>query len=248
MERYIRNRLYISNDEQTQIQNFKILIAGAGIGSFIAEAALRLGFENLTIVDGDAVEKSNLNRQNYLERDLGKSKAMSIKQRLLNINPQAKIEIVNEFITKENIHSIIGNQNAAINALDFNSDIPFIFDSICQLKNIPVLHPYNIGWYALIYVISPGGPDLSYISNDYNQFEKNAVLYLLDNLKNHPEAKSHIKNVLAQYNEENGIYPPPQLSAASFSLSGSCTQILYNLAVDKKVTVFPKFYFLDVAS
>lgn len=247
MERYIRNRLYISDSEQIKIRNFEILIAGAGIGSFIAEAALRLGFENLTIIDGDTVELSNLNRQNYQEKDLGHSKAISIKQRLLNINPNANIEILNEFITKDNIHSIIGNHNAAINALDFSSDIPFIFDSICQLKKIPVLHPYNIGWHALIYVISPDGRDLTYISKDYIQFEKNAVQYLLDNLVNHPEAKSHIENVLDKYKDENGIFPPPQLSAGSFSLAGSCTQILYNLAVQKEVIVFPKFYFLDIA-
>lgn len=51
--RYSRNRLYINEKEQNVIKNYKILLGGAGIGSIIAECALRLGFEHITVVDGD---------------------------------------------------------------------------------------------------------------------------------------------------------------------------------------------------
>jgi len=64
-ERYIRNRIYVSDDEQEQIRTTRLLVGGAGIGSVIAECALRFGFEDIVIVDGDKVELSNLNRQNY---------------------------------------------------------------------------------------------------------------------------------------------------------------------------------------
>ena len=70
MERYSRNRIYISEEEQERIKQVRILLGGAGIGSIIAECALRFGFENITIVDGDKVEESNLNRQNYVHSDL----------------------------------------------------------------------------------------------------------------------------------------------------------------------------------
>lgn len=249
MERYIRNRIYISKEEQKNIQGFKVLIAGAGIGSFIAEAALRMGFENLTIVDGDTVELSNMNRQNYIDSDFGKSKAISLKRRLLYINPNANIEIIDQFITDENIHEIIGNYNAAINALDFSSNVPFVFDSICQSKRIPVLHPYNIGWYALVFVIIPEGQNLTdIISSDYRQFEKKAVRYVLENLVGHNETKNHIQKVLSSYVKESGILPPPQLSAASFLLAGTCTRILFELANKSSITSFPKFYFLGKAN
>lgn len=46
-ERYSRNRIYVSNDEMVQIKNTKILLGGAGIGSIIAECALRFGFESM---------------------------------------------------------------------------------------------------------------------------------------------------------------------------------------------------------
>ncbi len=55
-------------------KRFPGLVGGSGIGSNIAETILRLGFEHITIVDGDVVEESNLNRQNYKQTDLGRPK------------------------------------------------------------------------------------------------------------------------------------------------------------------------------
>lgn len=53
--RYTSNRLYVSEKEQETIKNFRIIIGGAGIGSIVAECALRFGFEHITIIDGDKV-------------------------------------------------------------------------------------------------------------------------------------------------------------------------------------------------
>ena len=47
-ERYSRNRLYVSEREQSIIKDYKIFLGGAGIGSIIAECALRFGFEYIT--------------------------------------------------------------------------------------------------------------------------------------------------------------------------------------------------------
>ena len=102
-ERYSRNRLYVTEDEQQQIKNTKILLGGAGIGSIIAECALRFGFENITIVDGDKVEESNLNRQNYSNSDIGKYNAACLKKRLMDINPHANIAHHNVYIDRDNV-------------------------------------------------------------------------------------------------------------------------------------------------
>ena len=59
-QRYSRNRLYVSEREQSIIKHYKILLGGAGIGSIIAECALRFGFEHITIIDGDKVEETIL--------------------------------------------------------------------------------------------------------------------------------------------------------------------------------------------
>ena len=63
-DRYSRNRLYVSEKEQSLIKDYNIFLGCAGIGSIVAECALRFGFEHITIVDGGKVERSNLNRQN----------------------------------------------------------------------------------------------------------------------------------------------------------------------------------------
>lgn len=145
MERYSRNRIYISEEEQERIKQVRILLGGAGIGSIIAECALRFGFENITIVDGDKVEESNLNRQNYVHSDIGKYKAEALSKRLLKINPKAEISFFNTFINKTNVEEIVFGHHIAINALDFKDDTPLVFDQVCSDKKIPVLHPYNFG-------------------------------------------------------------------------------------------------------
>jgi thiF family protein len=149
-ERYSRNRLYMSEKEQSVIKDYKIFLGGAGIGSIVAECALRFGFEHITIVDGDKVEQSNLNRQNYTENDIGRYKAECLAERLLSINPDAQIDYHTEFLNPDNIEEMLNGHNVAINALDFKDKTPFVFDEICKERKIPVLHPYNFVGLALL--------------------------------------------------------------------------------------------------
>ena len=125
--RYSRNRIYLTEDEQKIIKYFPVLIAGSGIGSIIAECGLRLGFENITIIDGDSVEKSNLNRQNYTEADIEIPKTEANTKRLKAINSNANIKCHNCFLTPENVQEFIHGHRVAINALDFTSDVPLLF-------------------------------------------------------------------------------------------------------------------------
>ena len=132
--RYDRNRVYLTSEDQEIIKNYPIILGGSGLGSIIAECALRFGFENITIVDGDKVELSNLNRQNYTEDDIATTKVSAIKKRLLSINKNAIINVHDCFLTIENTEKYIGDHKIAINALDFNSDVPLFFDEVCQKK------------------------------------------------------------------------------------------------------------------
>ena len=182
--RYSRNRIYIDEQAQETIKGYPIIIGGSGIGSVIAECALRLGFENMTIVDGDRVEQSNLNRQNYTGSDVGTTKTSAIQTRLQAINKDAIINVHDYFITEENIEELVNGHKAAINALDFTSDIPFQFDKICKAHKIPVLHPYNLGWGGLAIVIEPEGMPLTGIANNHEKFnELTVVEYVSSQLK-----------------------------------------------------------------
>jgi tRNA A37 threonylcarbamoyladenosine dehydratase len=106
---------------------------------------LRFGFENITVVDGDKVELSNLNCQNYTEAEIGKYKAEILAEKLRNINSQANISFHNIFIDRDNVEELLKGHDIAVNALEFKSDIPFVFDGVCKKHGITVLHPYNFG-------------------------------------------------------------------------------------------------------
>ncbi|TGX80464.1 ThiF family adenylyltransferase [Palleniella muris] len=242
MERYSRNRIYVNAEEQKKVRNTRILLGGVGIGSIIAECALRFGFENITIVDGDKVELSNLNRQNYTEGDIGTCKAEALAKRLLSINPSAGIAFVNSFIDHENVESLVKGHDIAINALDFKSDIPFVFDEICSREHIPVLHPYNFGWAGFLTIVKPEGYRLTELSKEYRGFELKVAEYVSNyeafwNLPN-----QWLAGIVEKYKREAAVLPPPQLSVGSWIAAGHCVNAMYNIVAGKEVKYFPKFY------
>lgn len=241
--RYSRNRIYLNTEEQETIKNCPIILGGSGIGSVIAECALRLGFENITIIDGDQVEDSNLNRQNYTEEDISIDKVSAIKKRLLAINKDVKINIHNCFLTKDNVEHYLEGHKIAINALDFTSDVPLFFDKICQKNNIPVLHAYNLGWGGLVTVITPYGLSLDSIEKPNEKFnEVKMVEYASSYLKFWRTPHDWIDEAMDKYLKEKEMLPPPQLSIASWTVAAMCAHLLFNIATNKKIKKFPEFY------
>ena len=242
---YQRNRIYISSEEQEIIKHTKILIAGAGLGSNIAECALRLGFENITICDMDNVEHSNLNRQNYTEYDIEKSKVESLYYRLKTINPRAVIKQHNVFLSENNCADYINGIDIAINTIDFTSTAPFVFDEICLKNNIPVLHPYNFGWAGCVFVINQSSESLKDIIRHDEQAEVAIVEHIIQNSQPDVDLR-WLENVLEAYVKEKCDDSPPQLAPASWITAGVCTNLLYKIANHKETKVFPEFYLASV--
>jgi molybdopterin/thiamine biosynthesis adenylyltransferase len=241
--RYSRNRIYMTKKEQKQIKDFPILLGGCGIGSVIAECALRFGFENITVVDGDQVEMSNLNRQNYTEQNISESKAMAVEKRLKHINQKAKIVAVDDFLDKENLKHHLQGKRVAINALDFSSDVPLHFDRVCQEQNIPVLHPYNLGWAGLLLVIHPEGLCLQSIQKNVGDFnEVDVVRFASEQMKFCGKPEPWIDEVIEKYQAEKKALPPPQLAVGSWILASMTTHVLFNIATGKRYKIFPEFY------
>lgn len=245
--RYSRNRIYITPEEQEIIKNYPVVLGGSGIGSVIAECILRLGFENITIIDGDQVELSNLNRQNYTEDDVSTDKTEALKKRLLAINKNAKITAHNCFITPENIKEFIKGQKVAINALDFTSDVPLLFDKMCQKENIPVLHPYNLGWAGLVAVIQPDGLALDILARSDEQFnELKVVEYASSYMKYWRDPQEWIDEAIEKYLNEEERLSPPQLPIASWTVAAMCSHLLFKIATGVTYKKFPEFYFSTI--
>lgn len=244
--RYGRNRIYLSGDDQRTLKDFRVLLGGAGLGSNIAETLLRIGVESMTLVDGDVVEESNLNRQNYTEEDVGHPKVEALRKRLLAINANANIRVLNTFINQENVGAIVAEHDVAINALDFKNDVPFVFDRICREQGIYVLHPYNIGFAGVVMVVSPKGKGLESLlasGEGPEGFEKRAVRHIIDYFNHNVRPKLWIEKVLYSYEQEDALLPPPQLSIASSLVAGMCTSILVRIARGEFVKTFPNFYY-----
>ena len=90
-----RAELLVNDAVMEKIKRTKVLLFGVGgVGSFCAEALIRSGFEHLSLVDFDRIELSNLNRQLMThQQNISQLKVEVLKERLLNINPNATIDI-----------------------------------------------------------------------------------------------------------------------------------------------------------
>lgn len=242
-EIYSRNRIYVSEQEQNVIKDYKIFLGGAGIGSIVAECALRLGFEHITIVDGGKIEKSDLNCQNYTEKDVDRYKAECLAERLLSINPNAHIEYLTEYISHENIEELVNGYDVAVNSLDFSDDALLAFDKICKTKNIPVLYPYNFGWAGFVTIVDPAGHSISELSEGPKDLKLKVAEYVVGHSAFWNRPKEWLDEVITHYKQEDGMLPLPQLSIASWIAAGLCTTAILNLATGRELRYFPKYYF-----
>ncbi|NJM15317.1 MAG: ThiF family adenylyltransferase [Bacteroidales bacterium] len=240
-----RNQLYISASQQDLIGRISLLFAGAGIGSVAAECALRLGFKNITIYDGDVVELSNLNRQNYVAQDIGKPKTESIHKRLKAIDPDAAINACNEFLDNGNIESAVVKCDIAVNAIDFNSSAWITMDDICQSMGKTVVHPYNFGWASCAYVVTPASQTFRDILNSHQPPEVCVAMHTLNCIKQQAGHKTDwIYDTLKKYEAGNPAVPP-QLSVGNFLAAGAVTSLLFSLANNQAVPVFPEPAFVS---
>ena len=96
---FSRSEAILGAEVMEQLRNKRVLLIGVGgVGSWAAEALIRTGLSHLTIMDGDVVQPSNINRQLPATRQtIGQSKVLALRERLLTINPDADIVAIPEW-------------------------------------------------------------------------------------------------------------------------------------------------------
>lgn len=104
-----RAELLFKQEGLEKLRNAKILVVGlGGVGSFAAEFLVRAGIGSMTIVDGDTVDITNINRQlPALHSTVGISKVSLVAARLMDINPELNLQCIDEFISPERAHEIV---------------------------------------------------------------------------------------------------------------------------------------------
>lgn len=104
-----RTELIIGREGLKKLAKKHVLVVGlGGVGSFAAEFIGRSGIGEMTIVDGDVVDITNVNRQLVAtQRNLGQSKAEWMEERLLAINPNMKVRAIQEFLYPEAMTNLL---------------------------------------------------------------------------------------------------------------------------------------------
>ena len=108
-----RTELLIGKESILKLTNAHILLVGlGGVGSYAGEFLVRSGIGNITIVDGDVVDPTNINRQlQALHSSVGNSKAALLKQRFKDINPEISVEAFDQFMEPTDMKVLIQSAN-----------------------------------------------------------------------------------------------------------------------------------------
>ena len=110
-----------------------------GVGSWAAEALARSGVGRLTLVDLDHVAESNINRQaQALETTLGQAKVLAMRERILQINPACVVAGIEEFVSPENVATLLPSCDVVIDCIDqVRAKAALIVQ--CRQNGIPVI-------------------------------------------------------------------------------------------------------------
>lgn len=156
-KRYERNMMTLPPEENAKLATFKVFVAGCGgLGGYVIEELGRLGIGHITAVDGDVFEESNLNRQLLSTVALlGKSKAETAKQRMLEVNPDVEVTPIHIMIDDDNCPELIRGHDLVIDALD-NMGTRKVLERACEKEGIPMVHGAIAGWYGQVSAIFPG--------------------------------------------------------------------------------------------
>jgi len=148
MENWLNRTDYLIGSENIQkLKNSHVAVFGCGgVGSYAIEGLVRAGIGELTIIDSDIVDITNINRQLIADTStIGFPKVDVEKERLLKINPNLKINTYQEFFDNTKIDSLLSqNYNYIIDAIDS------VTSKICLIeeaykRNIPIISCMGTG-------------------------------------------------------------------------------------------------------
>ncbi len=125
MNQNYKTELLIGNNGVSKLKNANIIIFGiGGVGGYTCEMLVRAGIGNLTIVDFDKVDITNINRQIIaLNSSVGEYKVSAMQKRILDINPAINLNIVNARVCTENVKELLNsNYDYVIDAIDSVTD------------------------------------------------------------------------------------------------------------------------------
>lgn len=143
-----RTELLLSSAQLEQLIQANVLVVGlGGVGAYAAEMIARAGVGKMTIIDGDVISTSNLNRQLLATHPaLGKAKADLMRDRLLAINPAIELSVLNEFLRDERTLEVLQAQryDYVVDAIDtLSPKLYLIIHSLAE--GLPIISSMGAG-------------------------------------------------------------------------------------------------------
>jgi molybdopterin-synthase adenylyltransferase len=164
-QRYSRNALLaqVGWEGQARWRAGRVLVVGAGgIGSAALLYLAAAGVGRLGLVDGDAAELSNLQRQ-ILHRtaDLGRRKVASAEESLAALNPLCRIQTFDLRLNPGNVGEVVQGFELVLDASD-NFPTRFLVSQCCWQYKIPLVSAAATGWHGQLLVAAPGAQNPCY--------------------------------------------------------------------------------------
>ncbi len=163
-ERYARNIKTLSTDDQIRLLSSHVGIVGlGGLGGTVTEILARIGVGELTLIDGDTFEDSNLNRQQMSsEKHLNASKAEVAEAHVRRINSSVMVRTHRKFLTKENAARLIDGSRVVVDCLD-NVPARFVLEHAASQIDACFVSAAVAGVSGHVTTIFPGDQGLKLI-------------------------------------------------------------------------------------
>lgn len=141
-------------EAQEKLKLSNVLIVGCGgIGCTTAELLARAGVGQITLIDADSIEISNLQRQTaYTASDLGFYKSEILAKRLRQINPYIRIESHTDQLDLSNVEVLISAQDLVLDGCD-NFETRYLVNETCKANNVSLISASAIGFQGQMFML-----------------------------------------------------------------------------------------------
>lgn len=146
LNHFSRTEMLIGKENVEKLKNSKVAVFGiGGVGSYVVEGLARAGIGNFILVDNDKVAESNLNRQIIATtKTIGRLKVEVAKERILEINPDTKVEIYSDFFMPDSPDLFDNTVDYIVDAIDtVTAKIELIVRA--NKLNIPIISSMGTG-------------------------------------------------------------------------------------------------------
>jgi tRNA A37 threonylcarbamoyladenosine dehydratase len=237
-------RLYGQQETEILRQAHICIVGIGGVGSWVAEALARTAVGQLTIIDLDDICITNTNRQIHaLKQTVGQAKVEAMAERIRQINPDCKVNIVEDFVTPDNVQNLLNKgMHYVVDATD-SIKAKAAMIAHCKRNKIPVITVGGAGGQVDPTQISV--TDLSKTIHDPLASKLRSELRRFHNFSCNPKRRFAVDCV---YSTEQLRYPQADGTVGTTkNLSGGSAKLDCNNGFGASVAVTASFGFIAAA-